>query len=997
MAQTVADLKVRFGADGVDTVEQAAARANKSVTGIGSSLKGVAQVAGGFLAARAITAGAQAIRGQVSGAIDAASDLDESLNKNSVIFGDNAAAVQKWAQGAASNLGISRQQALETTATFGNLLKGAGVANKDLPKMSEHIVQAASDLASFNNASPEDTLQAIQSGIVGEVEPLRKYGILLSEAAVQQEAMSETGKTNAKELTNGEKAAARYNLIMKQLGDAQGDFQRTSKGLANQERILAARRKDVAATIGKLLLPAQLAWTRAQLSMLGVVERAIPALGRFLSPVADLARIMSAAFTGRWAGFNKIVNELPEPLQRSGHALGVMVEGFADLFSFMRQGDWDRFVTRLPGELRQIAGGFEALGEELLQGATWVANIVIDTVVTIAGWLWDHRGDLWGGIKALVGWSVSTIVEAISWTVDVGVPTVIGWVTGIAGRLGDWLLGVIYGASGDGTGGPQPHGSTIVMLAGWTLNVAVPTLIGWTADAVAWFRQEVQAKFRGLTVDTPAWTLNVTLPTVTFSGGVGFGFALGQKIRAGIDAITIADFTNWKILVGVPAAIALGPLTLVALGTKFLSSLTGVSVTDFTKWALTMGVPATIGVVAGIAAGISPTLTQKFVDASIAVDNFTDWALNLAAPKLAWAAGFDPGQIVTWILDHTSGISISDAFKWALKLVTPDLSLGFTAETLAGQIAAKVATLDVGDIPFHFKLNLIPDVFGSGSQSGGPAGGDPGLGGGGGGGGLLRTFFAPQGGGGFDPSSLLAGFTIPAPKDDASPVIDSVRKALEGLTSATWMPTLDLNPRPLLEKLTSATLAGSAFAALTWIPTLDANDTPFSVAVAAAAGLGKLFAATTFTATLAGDTGPFSSAVASAAGLGALFASTTYTASLDADTGPFWRAVNGILGTTLGTAYVTLAAANTIDPAASVKGRAGGGLVTEPFTLVGERGPELVSLPRGSFVHTAAATRGMLGPASITINVNGSGNPEAVARAVHRELARELTLMPGVA
>jgi hypothetical protein len=146
-------------------------------------------------------------------------------------------------------------------------------------------------MASFNNADPTQVLQDIRSGLVGEAEPLRKYGVLLSEARVQQLALSQTGKSSVKSLTDQEKALARVAIIFKDTAAAQGDFARTSGGLANQERILKAEVADLEANLGKLLLPAVTKLTGVLVdatgAAVGLTER-LQALGKVKIPPIHL-------------------------------------------------------------------------------------------------------------------------------------------------------------------------------------------------------------------------------------------------------------------------------------------------------------------------------------------------------------------------------------------------------------------------------------------------------------------------------------------------------------------------------------------------------------------------------------------------------------------------------------------------------------------------------------------------------------------------------------
>lgn len=200
-----------------------------------------------------------AVAGMAVASVKAASDLEESMNKVKVVFGDSADQIVAWSEDTATSMGISQQAALESAGTFGNLFDAMGLATKAGASMSTTLVGLAADLASFNNASPEDVLQALQSGLTGQIRPLRQFGIEISEAAIQQEALAQGIKKSTSEMTLAEKVQLRYALIMKQTGNAQGDFQRTAGGLANQQRIMAAQWEDLQATLGEALLPAVIA------------------------------------------------------------------------------------------------------------------------------------------------------------------------------------------------------------------------------------------------------------------------------------------------------------------------------------------------------------------------------------------------------------------------------------------------------------------------------------------------------------------------------------------------------------------------------------------------------------------------------------------------------------------------------------------------------------------------------------------------------------------
>jgi hypothetical protein len=190
-------------------------------------------------------------------AVDAASDLNEEISKSQQIFGRQAAGIERFATGAAASLGQSKQAALEATSTFGLIAQKAGLAGGESAKFATQFTSLASDLASFNNTTPEEAITAIGAALRGESEPIRKYGVLLDDATLRARALK-LGliETTSQALTPQQKALAASQEILAQTTKAQGDFARTSDGAANKSRIMAAQTENLAAGLGQSLLPA---------------------------------------------------------------------------------------------------------------------------------------------------------------------------------------------------------------------------------------------------------------------------------------------------------------------------------------------------------------------------------------------------------------------------------------------------------------------------------------------------------------------------------------------------------------------------------------------------------------------------------------------------------------------------------------------------------------------------------------------------------------------
>jgi hypothetical protein len=223
------------------------------------------------------------------------------VSKVGVVFGEAADQVLEFGDNATESMGASKLEALAAAGTFGNLLRAVGLAEGKSAEMSTTMVQLAGDMASFNNVPVAQALDAIRSGLVGETEPLKNFGVNLNEAALKAEAMN-LGLSDSKGVLDASaKAQAAYSLIMKATTLQQGDFARTSDSLANQQRTLSAEFANAKAKIGEALLP-------AMVSLVGAGRDLIPALEGVGSTVADLLGLMGPGisvvgnFLGAFAG-----------------------------------------------------------------------------------------------------------------------------------------------------------------------------------------------------------------------------------------------------------------------------------------------------------------------------------------------------------------------------------------------------------------------------------------------------------------------------------------------------------------------------------------------------------------------------------------------------------------------------------------------------------------------------------------------------------------------
>ena len=184
----------------------------------------------------------------------AASSMAEQVNKAKVVFGAFYSDVAKQSRTAAKDLLQSSRQFTSSAGTFGALL-APSMSQKNNATTSVALVKLGGDLASFYESSTEDALAAIRSGLVGEVEPLRRYGITLSADQVNAEA-KRAGTWDGKGTPSEQaKITARVAVITKQAALANGDVERTAGSAANQQKRLVAEFDNLKVSLGQGLLP----------------------------------------------------------------------------------------------------------------------------------------------------------------------------------------------------------------------------------------------------------------------------------------------------------------------------------------------------------------------------------------------------------------------------------------------------------------------------------------------------------------------------------------------------------------------------------------------------------------------------------------------------------------------------------------------------------------------------------------------------------------------
>lgn len=561
----------------------------------GSGLKGMAKEVAGPVAA---LFAADKVKDFFKDSINLASDLNESGTKSLAIFGTKGKAVlDKFAGGAAKSLGQTRQQVIDAASTFGTFGKSAGKTGPDLAKFSTKLTGLSSDLASFFNTDPTEAADAISGALRGETEPLRKYGVLLDANSVKAQAMAmgllkpvksldkikyyqnkaivaqhtyddavrKGGKNSdaalradgalaqtkallAKSvqgtvppLTQQQRVMATSALIFKQTKDAQGDFAKTSGGLANQQRILSAQWKEAKTTIGGAFLPIVVKlvtfvnnnFSKAFDGARTVVKKLFDFIGNsglgdqvksIFSGITTAAKgidfgAVLSAFTpltqvikGMAPQLGAVGSSFGEIGKAIGGALAQVLPSLVPAFVGLAQAIGGSLATALPGviaALKILGGALPPIVQAAAPMVPMIANLAANLVKFVAPLL-GSKAAVIGAVGAFTAWKL--VAGGISFgkqTVDL-VRNTAAWVLSTKAKIADKLetlrLKAMYAGDFIRSIGAATK-SLVLSAAAWVRDTAAKIANAAASKAVAFggMIKAIGSQVAALALSAAAW------------------------------------------------------------------------------------------------------------------------------------------------------------------------------------------------------------------------------------------------------------------------------------------------------------------------------------------------------------------------------------------------------------------------------------------------------------------------------------------------------------
>ena len=474
-------------------------------------------------------------------AINKATQYIEDMNLFAVSMGQYGEEAYNYATKVSELLGLDPAAWMRNQGVFNTIITGFGVAADKAAFMSKNLTQLGYDLSSFYNISVQDAMQKVQSGIAGELEPLRRLGFDLSVARLEQERLNLGIEKSVSSMTQAEKSQLRYYAIMTQVTQVQGDMARTLEDPANMLRVLQAQLVQAGRAIGDLFLP----MLTKVLPVLIAVAKAIREI------IASIALLFGAGLkTPDWKnsiggavdGSGEISDNL-DSAAGSAKELKRYLAGFDELNVLPSQSAGGGgsgasagggFDIELPGYniLDGVSESVDKISEKLKPLVEWVKNN-LDDILKVAGAIgtvilgWNISNGFSAAIKAIKGLStagnlvlgVSLAIAGFSLELD-GIKKALQ--DGLSGiNLGEILLGALGGVSGFGFIGTA-LGNGLLGAAIGGIVAGIPMFVAGVYDAIT----------GGLN------TLNaILIPVASALTGAAIGLIVGGPVGAGIGAL----------------------------------------------------------------------------------------------------------------------------------------------------------------------------------------------------------------------------------------------------------------------------------------------------------------------------------------------------------------------------------------------------------------------------------------------------------------------------
>lgn len=356
--------------------------------------------------------------------VNAASDYEENLNKIDVAFGKSSDTVTAWAENATKQFGLSKNQALESTALFGDMATSMGLAQSDAADMSMSLAGLAGDLASFKNIGIDQAMTALSSVFTGETESLKQLGIVMTQTNLDAFALANGfGKTTS-EMSQAEQVQLRYAYVMAMTTNAQGDYARTADGTANSMRTFQGAVDNLNIALGEHLLPLLTPLIQGATNLINKFAEADPKLQQLILTIGMIAIVVGPALVATGSLISSVgtiigvFGKAATAISNAGGIIGMLTSpvGIAVIaivallaIGYLLIKNWDTIKAKAGEVWDWIQGKLQAFDNFLTSVFThdWTENFgvlgeVLNGFFATASAVWDSIKQIFSGITNFI-------------------------------------------------------------------------------------------------------------------------------------------------------------------------------------------------------------------------------------------------------------------------------------------------------------------------------------------------------------------------------------------------------------------------------------------------------------------------------------------------------------------------------------------------------------------------------------------------------------------
>jgi len=366
---------------------------------------------------------------------NAASNMEETMNKFNVVFGDSADAVKAWGDELGAQVGRSERQIAEFLAGSQDLLVPMGFEPGAAEAMSKEMTKLAIDLASFNNMADADVMRDLQAALTGSGEVMKKYGVIVSESALKQEALNKG--LDPKTLNEAQKAMLRFGIIMEGTTAAQGDAVRSAGSFANSKKALAAQIENAAVALGNKLLPIVTPWIRRATAAARTATDWVKANGELVGSIIRATLVVAGIGTALIAAGGAMIAVGVAAkaaaitlgvLAKAWVLVGVAIKAVIALLAIAKAA-----LLLLASPIGIVIAGALAIGAAVLY-ATGVAGDALDWLKDRFSSIAETAGEAFGAIKDALAAGDFKAAAKVLWTA-----LKLEWTKGVAGLEEIWI------------------------------------------------------------------------------------------------------------------------------------------------------------------------------------------------------------------------------------------------------------------------------------------------------------------------------------------------------------------------------------------------------------------------------------------------------------------------------------------------------------------------------------------------------------------------------